>query len=84
MLSKLFGTDTLAHIFLNHYHYGEIYSGLVKKNTSIGSRSVLNQLNKMKEDLWKYVATELPKNDIDVILVGGPVVSIYSEAKTIT
>jgi len=29
--------------------------------------------------LWKYVATELSKNEVDVILVGGAVVSIYSE-----
>lgn len=32
-----------------------------------------------EEELWKYVAIELAKNDIDVILVGGAVVSIYSE-----
>ena len=32
-----------------------------------------------EEELWKYIATELSRNDIDVILVGGAVVSIYSE-----
>jgi hypothetical protein len=32
-----------------------------------------------EEELWKYVATELSKNDVDVILVGGAVVSIYSK-----
>ncbi len=32
-----------------------------------------------EEELWKYIATELSKNDVDVILVGGAVVSIYSE-----
>lgn len=32
-----------------------------------------------EEQLWKFVATELSKNDVDVILVGGAVVSIYSE-----
>lgn len=32
-----------------------------------------------EEELWKYIATELARNDIDVILVGGAVVSIYSE-----
>jgi hypothetical protein len=32
-----------------------------------------------EEDLWKYIATELSKNEVDVILVGGAVVSIYSE-----
>jgi hypothetical protein len=32
-----------------------------------------------EEQLWKYIATELAKNDVDVILVGGAVVSIYSE-----
>ena len=32
-----------------------------------------------EEVLWKYIATELSKNDVDVILVGGAVVSIYSE-----
>lgn len=31
------------------------------------------------EDLWKLVATELAKNDVDVVLVGGAVVSIYTE-----
>ena len=32
-----------------------------------------------EEELWKYVATELAKNDVDVILVGGAVVSIYTK-----
>lgn len=32
-----------------------------------------------EEELWKYIATELAKNDVDVILVGGAVVSIYTE-----
>jgi hypothetical protein len=32
-----------------------------------------------EEQLWKYVATELAKNDVDVILVGGAVVSIYTD-----
>lgn len=32
-----------------------------------------------EEELWRYVATELSRNDVDVILVGGAVVSIYSE-----
>jgi len=32
-----------------------------------------------EEELWKFIATELSKNNIDVILVGGAVVSIYSE-----
>jgi len=31
------------------------------------------------EDLWKYVASTLAKNDVDVVLVGGAVVSIYTE-----
>ncbi len=31
------------------------------------------------EELWKYVASELQKNDVDVVLVGGAVVSIYTE-----
>lgn len=35
--------------------------------------------NCTEEELWKYVATELTKNEVDVILVGGAVVSIYSE-----
>lgn len=35
--------------------------------------------NCSEEELWKYIATELSKNDVDVILVGGAVVSIYSE-----
>ena len=32
-----------------------------------------------EEELWKYVATTLAENNIDVILVGGAVVSIYSQ-----
>jgi len=32
-----------------------------------------------EEELWKFIATELARNEIDVILVGGAVVSIYSE-----
>lgn len=31
------------------------------------------------EELWKYVASELAKSDVDVVLVGGAVVSIYTE-----
>lgn len=31
------------------------------------------------EGLWKLVATELTKNEVDVVLVGGAVVSIYTE-----
>jgi DNA-binding transcriptional ArsR family regulator len=49
MLDKLFGSETLMYIFLNLYHYGEIYSALIEKNTGIGSRAVLNQLDKMEE-----------------------------------
>lgn len=49
MLDKLFGNETLALIFLNLFHYEEVYSGLIEKNTGIGSRAVLNQLNKMEE-----------------------------------
>lgn len=49
MLDKLFGNETLALILLNLYHYGEVYSSLIEKNTGIGSRAVLNQLNKMEE-----------------------------------
>tara|TARA_R110000868_G_scaffold300223_4_gene560649 strand:- start:2098 stop:2637 length:540 start_codon:yes stop_codon:yes gene_type:complete len=36
------------------------------------------------EQLWKYVATHLAKNDVDVILVGGAVVSIYTEGAYIS
>lgn len=32
-----------------------------------------------EEDLWKYIASELARHEVDVILVGGAVVSIYSE-----
>lgn len=32
-----------------------------------------------EEELWKFVAVHLKKHDIDSILVGGAVVSIYSE-----
>jgi Asp/Glu/hydantoin racemase len=31
-----------------------------------------------EEELWKYISLNLSKNDVDVILVGGAVVSIYS------
>ena len=31
-----------------------------------------------EEELWKHVAVHLKKNEIDTILVGGSVVSIYS------
>lgn len=49
MLDKLFGNETLVMIFLNLFHYGEVYSSLIEKNTGKGSRSVLNQLNKMEQ-----------------------------------
>jgi hypothetical protein len=39
----------------------------------------INFKNCSEEELWKYVATHLKKNGIDSILVGGAVVSIYSE-----
>lgn len=32
-----------------------------------------------EEELWKYVATHLKKNNIDTVLVGGAVVSIYTD-----
>lgn len=35
--------------------------------------------NCSEEDLWKYVASHLKRKDIDTILVGGAVVSIYSD-----
>ncbi len=31
-----------------------------------------------EEELWKYIATELAKNKVDIILVGGAVVSVYT------
>ena len=49
MLEKIFGNKTLAMIFLNLYHYGEVYSGLIEKNIDTGSRAILNQLSKMEE-----------------------------------
>lgn len=49
MLDKLFGNDTLVMILLNLFHYGEVYSSLIEKNTGTGSRAILNQLNKMEE-----------------------------------
>jgi hypothetical protein len=49
MLDKLFGSETLMYIFLNMYHYGEVYSAMIEKNTGIGSRAILNQLDKMEE-----------------------------------
>jgi hypothetical protein len=38
-----------------------------------------NWANCNEETLWKYVAWHLAKNEIDSVLVGGAVVSIYSE-----
>lgn len=32
-----------------------------------------------EEELWKFVATHLKKSNIDTVLVGGAVVSIYTE-----
>lgn len=32
-----------------------------------------------EEELWKYVSVHLKKNNIDAVLVGGAVVSIYSD-----
>ena len=32
-----------------------------------------------EEELWKHVASELSMNEVDVILVGGAVVSVYTE-----
>lgn len=49
MIDKLFGNETLAMIFLNLYHYDEVYCALIERNTGIGSRAILNQLNKMEE-----------------------------------
>lgn len=39
----------------------------------------INLKNCTEEELWKYVATHLKKRGIDTILVGGAVVSIYTE-----
>jgi hypothetical protein len=36
------------------------------------------------EELWKLVASKLAKNEIDVVLVGGAVVSIYTEGAYIS
>jgi len=49
MLNKLFGNETLPLIFLNLFHYDEVYCAMLEKNTGIGSRAILNQLNKMEE-----------------------------------
>jgi hypothetical protein len=39
----------------------------------------INLINCTEEELWKYIASELSKHEVDVILVGGAVVSIYSK-----
>jgi len=49
MLDKLFGNETIAQIFLNLFHYDEVYCALIEKNTGIGSRAILNQLSKLEE-----------------------------------
>jgi len=36
------------------------------------------------EELWRCVASELARNDVDVILVGGAVASIYSNGEYIS
>ncbi len=35
--------------------------------------------NCTEEELWKYVASHLEANGMDVVLVGGAVISIYSD-----
>jgi coenzyme F420-reducing hydrogenase delta subunit len=39
----------------------------------------INFKNCTEEELWKYVASYLKKKGIDTVLVGGAVVSIYSD-----
>jgi hypothetical protein len=34
--------------------------------------------NCSEEELWKYVGAHLSANDIEAVLVGGAVVSVYS------
>ncbi len=36
------------------------------------------------EELWRLVASELARNDVDVILVGGAVASIYTDGEYIS
>lgn len=40
---------------------------------------IINFKECTEEELWKYVAVHLKKHNIDTILVGGAVVSIYSD-----
>ena len=39
----------------------------------------INLKNVTEEELWRYVGTHLAKNDFDAVLVGGAVVSIYTD-----
>lgn len=83
MLDKLFGNETLAKIFLNLYHYGEVYSGLIEKNTGIGSRAVLNQLNKM-EEAGIFVSRQVGKTRLYTFNPKNPAVSPLKEIIKIT
>jgi len=83
MLDKLFGNETLALIFLNLYHYGEVYSGLIEKNSGIGSRAVLNQLNKMEEAGF-FVSREVGRTRLYTFNPKNPAIKHIKEIIKIT
>lgn len=83
MLNKLFGNETLAMIFLNLYHYGETYSSMVEKNTGIGSRAILNQLNKM-EEAGVFVSREVGRTRLYKFNQKNPAIKHIKEIINIT
>ena len=83
MLGKLFGNETLAVIFLNLYHYGEIYSALIEKNSAIGGRAVLNQLSKM-EEAGIFVSREVGRTRLYTFNPKNPAIKHIREIINIT
>ncbi len=83
MLDKLFGNETLALIFLNLFHYGEVYSSLIEKNTGTGSRAILNQLNKIEEAGY-FVSREVGRTRLYAFNPKNPAVKHIKEIINIT
>jgi len=49
MIESIFGNETTALIFLNIYHYGEIHTAAISRNTGKFPRAIINQLNNLEE-----------------------------------
>lgn len=78
MLEKLFGNETLALIFLNLFHYGEVYSAMLEKNTGTASRAILNQLNKM-EEIGVFVSRQVGRTRLYQFNPKNPAVKFIKE-----